>query len=159
MDKYGQQLRILGQGFYGVVTLHKYNGIKFAIKRMKLFEDADLLFDTTELSSSTIRELSVIKYMDHPNLLKAEEVIITGSDVYMVMKYMKYELLDMYKIMAVKRMTYQLLCAVAYMHNLDIIHRDLKPENIIIDENYNLCVGDFGLSRAIICFKYIAHMM
>ncbi|KAH9421652.1 Eukaryotic translation initiation factor 2 alpha kinase 4, partial [Dermatophagoides pteronyssinus] len=36
--------------------------------------------------------------------------------------------------------------ALAYIHGSGIIHRDLKPSNIFFDFDYNVKVGDFGLS-------------
>jgi len=40
---------------------------------------------------------------------------------------------------------------MSYLHNRTepIIHRDLKPRNIILDEDQELKVGDFGLSKLI----------
>ncbi|KZP07307.1 kinase-like protein [Athelia psychrophila] len=44
----------------------------------------------------------------------------------------------------------KLLCDVAtglaYLHSSLIIHGDLTPANVLIDENYNACLTDFGLS-------------
>lgn len=37
-----------------------------------------------------------------------------------------------------------------YTHSRDIIHCDLKSSNILIDRNWNIRVGDFGLSKKII---------
>jgi len=48
------------------------------------------------------------------------------------------------------RIMYQLLHAVAYMHELDVAHRDIKPENILFettDEDSPIKIIDFGLSR------------
>ena len=36
---------------------------------------------------------------------------------------------------------------IQYLHNKKIIYRDIKPENIMIDQNGNLKIADFGLSR------------
>lgn len=41
----------------------------------------------------------------------------------------------------------QLISAIKYLADVGVAHRDLKPENILFDEEFNLKVSDFGLSR------------
>ncbi len=41
----------------------------------------------------------------------------------------------------------QILLGVKHIHSNDIVHRDLSPRNIFLDENYNVKIGDFGLSK------------
>ena len=41
----------------------------------------------------------------------------------------------------------QILDAIKYSHNKNIIHRDLKPSNILIDEELNIKVIDYGVSK------------
>lgn len=36
---------------------------------------------------------------------------------------------------------------IKYLHEKNIIYRDIKPENILLDENGNIRIGDFGLSK------------
>ena len=44
----------------------------------------------------------------------------------------------------------QMLDTIYYLHNeMRICHRDIKPENILIDDNYNLKLGDFGFATSI----------
>ncbi len=42
---------------------------------------------------------------------------------------------------------YQVLRAFKYIHSANIIHRDLKPSNVLLNENCDLKICDFGLSR------------
>ena len=46
-------------------------------------------------------------------------------------------------------MTYNLLCAVKFIHSANIIHRDLKPCNILMNEDFQVQLCDFGLARGL----------
>jgi mitogen-activated protein kinase 1/3 len=42
---------------------------------------------------------------------------------------------------------YQILRGLKYIHSANVLHRDLKPSNLLINNNFNLKICDFGLSR------------
>ena len=41
----------------------------------------------------------------------------------------------------------QLISGVEYLHSRGVSHRDIKPENILLDDNDNVKISDFGMSR------------
>ena len=43
---------------------------------------------------------------------------------------------------------YNLLCSINFLHQTNIVHRDIKPANVLIDQNCNIKICDFGLSRS-----------
>ena len=99
--------------------------------------------------------------MNHPNIVKQYETIndVKNSKLYIVMEYCDGE--DLEKLILQKKfykqylneeliwdILFQTLRALNYIHNeKKILHRDIKPSNIFIDKDFNIKLGDFGLSK------------
>ena len=47
----------------------------------------------------------------------------------------------------IRKLIYQIICGLAYLHQLDIVHRDIKPENLLVSSQYGLKICDFGFAR------------
>lgn len=60
----------------------------------------------------------------------------------------------------ISQIAYQLLEAVAYMHDKNVCHRDIKPDNILYDQkNKQIKVTDFGESKATKEGRLVKQMM
>ncbi|KAG6739045.1 hypothetical protein POTOM_058682 [Populus tomentosa] len=98
------------------------------------------------------REISVMRKLNHPYIVKLIEVLASKTKIYCVMEYVKGG--ELFTKIAKGRFSEdlsrkyfrQLVSAVGYCHLRGVFHRDLKPENLLLDENGNLKVSDFGLS-------------
>ncbi|XP_019191370.1 PREDICTED: CBL-interacting serine/threonine-protein kinase 9 isoform X4 [Ipomoea nil] len=99
------------------------------------------------------REISTMKLIKHPNVLRIFEVLASKTKIYIVLEYANGgELFD--KIARHGRLKedeargyfQQLINAVDYCHSRGVYHRDLKPENLLLDSFGILKVSDFGLS-------------
>ena len=44
---------------------------------------------------------------------------------------------------------YNALCALNFMHTANLMHRDIKPANILVDNDCQIKLCDFGLSRSV----------
>ena len=53
----------------------------------------------------------------------------------------------------------QLAQAISYTHQQGIVHRDVKPENVLLQDNGNIALCDFGISKDIISNKYESTMV
>ena len=47
------------------------------------------------------------------------------------------------------RLSYNLLLALKYLEHVGVLHRDIKPGNILINEDCEIKLCDFGLSRVV----------
>lgn len=146
-EKY-KRIKTLGRGKFGVVYLASEGDAQkwVAIKKYTGLRDKDIPYQI-------LREISVMKVLQHPNLIQLSEVYEHGYDIEMIMEYGGDNLESFYRkttlserINILPQITQQILSACLYLHNSGILHRDLKPENILIkDGTIKLC--DFGLAK------------
>ncbi|KAH0465523.1 hypothetical protein IEQ34_005626 [Dendrobium chrysotoxum] len=141
--------RMLGQGTFAKVYYGK--NIKTAqTVAIKMIDKEKVL--KLGLMDQIKREISVMRLMNHPNIVDLYEVMATKKKIYFVMEYMKGgELFNKVakgrlKEDVARKYFQQLITAVEFCHSRGVYHRDLKPENLLLDENGNLKISDFGLS-------------
>jgi calcium-dependent protein kinase len=147
---------VLGSGISGLVRLvtHKATGVKYAVKCLDLG-----LVDTTEGLAQLREEIFIMCQLDHPNIVRLEEVYESHTEIYLVQELcFGGELFDRldeqpdyhYTEGECARLIKQMLCAVRYLHSKGIIHRDLKLENFLFSStaaDSELKMIDFGLSK------------
>mmetsp|Transcript_4819 Transcript_4819/g.5978 ORF Transcript_4819/g.5978 Transcript_4819/m.5978 type:complete len:297 (+) Transcript_4819:147-1037(+) len=151
MNKY-QTLEKIGQGTYGVVykAKDKKTAELLALKKIRL--DAE----DEGIPSTAIREISLLKQLQHENIVRLYDVVHTERKLTLVFEYLDQDLkkyLDAcgekgIEPFTVKSFLFQLLRGVAYCHDHRVLHRDLKPQNLLINMEGELKLADFGLARA-----------
>ena len=145
-------LKNLGEGTQGKVKLclDTETGKKVAIKIIK-----KSLFDTkTDFKRKILREIALMRFLDHPHLIKLYQVFESKNHLYMILEYAENGELYSYLVArrflkpeTAMRLFRQLIYAVEFLHTNSICHRDLKPENILLDSNNNIKLCDFGFAR------------
>lgn len=143
-------LKTIGKGNFARVMLarHLPTGSEVAIK----------IIDKTQLNANSLeklfREVSIMKILNHPNIVKLYEVIETEKTLYLAMEYINngevFEYLvknGRMKENVARQKFRQIVSAVQYLHSKNIIHRDLKAENLLLDSNLDVKIVDFGFSN------------
>mmetsp|Transcript_12453 Transcript_12453/g.18660 ORF Transcript_12453/g.18660 Transcript_12453/m.18660 type:complete len:302 (-) Transcript_12453:1355-2260(-) len=150
MERY-QKLAKIGEGTYGVVYKAKdrVREMIIALKRIRLEAEDE------GIPSTAIREISLLKELRHPNIVKLYDVVHTEKKLTLVFEYLDQDLkkyLDVceggLETSILKSFLFQLLTGVAYCHHHRVLHRDLKPQNLLINREGDLKLADFGLARA-----------
>ncbi|CAA3006263.1 mitogen-activated kinase homolog MMK2 [Olea europaea subsp. europaea] len=147
-------IRPVGRGACGIVcaAMNSETREEVAIKKI------GNAFDNRIDAKRTLREIKLLRHMNHDNVIAIKDIIRPPlkenfNDVYIV-----YELMDtdLHNIIRSNQpladdhcryFLYQILRGLKYVHSANVLHRDLKPSNLLLNANYDLKIGDFGLAR------------
>ena len=145
-----EKLDKLGEGTYGVVfkARDKTTNEIIAIKMIYLEQEEE------GIPPTSLREISVLSELKHPNIVELKEVINSTKSLTLVFEYMDKDLKNYLAVqrsplnpMLIKSYAYQILAGLCYCHCHGFIHRDLKPANLLLNRAGLIKLGDFGLSR------------
>jgi len=146
-----EKIKEVGSGTYAVVYKARNieNGKIYALKVIRMDESGD-----EGVPFTVIREISLLKRLKHPNIVRLHQVINTEKKgMTLVFEYLYC---DLKKYMVrekkiptneIKSFLYQLLQGTAFCHKNHVLHRDLKPQNLLINKTGELKLADFGLAR------------
>uniref|UniRef100_A0A9J7XHQ5 non-specific serine/threonine protein kinase n=1 Tax=Cyprinus carpio carpio TaxID=630221 RepID=A0A9J7XHQ5_CYPCA len=137
-------LKTIGKGNFAKVKLARHILTGSEVRSQECF-----LTD-----SGLSREVTIMKNLNHPNIVKLFEVIETEKTLFLVMEYASggevFDYLVAHGRMKEKEARAkfrQIVSAVQYCHQKHIVHRDLKAENLLLDADMNIKIADFGFSN------------
>jgi len=144
---------LLDSGTYGTVfrAICNKTGEIFALKKIKMQQSKD------GFPITSLRELALLMEIDHQNVVKAIEIVVSKRnirDIFMVMEFCDHDFGALLKIKKqpfalseLKCLMQQLLSGLSYMHANWMLHRDLKPSNLLLNSKGILKICDFGMAR------------
>ncbi|XP_023328097.1 cyclin-dependent kinase 2 [Eurytemora carolleeae] len=156
-----QKIEKIGQGTYGIVykALDKMTNELVAMKKIRLDTESE------GVPSTAMREISLLKELDHCAIVQLLDVVHADKAMYLVFEFLDKDLkrhLDDYvasrKIKnpsatgglpekLVRSYLKQICEGLSYCHSRGVLHRDMKPQNLLIDYEGRIKLADFGLAR------------
>lgn len=141
----------VGQGSYAVVYHGLWNGSDVAIK----------VYFGKDYSEGTLldykKEIDIMRRLRHPNVLLFMGACYSQERLAIVTEFLPrgslFKILHRSKqVLDIKRrlkMALDVARGMNYLHRRHppIMHRDLKSSNLLVDKNWTVKVGDFGLSK------------
>ena len=147
-------IHYVGEGTYGVVVsaLDVLTNTKVAIKKF-------VPFGHDVHTRRVWREIFILRNLGfHENIIDIKQLICVPNsvdevkEVYVVQSLMDF---DLFKLLNKQHLTtdhiryfvYQIFRGLKYIHSANILHRDLKPSNLLVNQNCDLKICDFSMSR------------
>ncbi|KAL4303993.1 hypothetical protein GQ457_10G026240 [Hibiscus cannabinus] len=147
-----EKLCVLGHGNYGTVykVRHRRTSAIYALKVVRGCDN-----DHRQPYDHPSYEIKILLTTDSPYVIECLGTYesISGEKA-IVMKYMDGGTLDTlvkangpFSESSISHIAYQVLSGLNYLHEFNIVHLDIKPSNLLVDQNMNVKIGDFGVSK------------
>ena len=155
----------LGKGSFGSVYKVEHKITK-EIRAMKIIKRNILSNNEKKINNKFVKEIQVLKELEHPNIVKIFEYYIDDHYHYIVTELLTggelYDTIVKCHRFNEKKAAYilrQIISALNYLHSHSIVHRDIKPENILVvksdkkskikydKDEINIKLIDFGASN------------
>ena len=160
MEKY-EPISYIGKGNFGSITKikRKIDG------KILVWKELNYGVMSEKDRNRIVSEVNILRELHHPNIVKYYDRIIDkkNTKLFIVMEYRPGG--DLSQLIKRNRKTKQYFSEdiiwkifsqvvsalyACHMHKEGkILHRDIKPSNIFIDQENNIKLGDFGLSRVL----------
>ena len=153
---------LIGIGGFGKVykVLNNETGETLAVKVINKKE-----INYNERVSSYKNEIfsfNMLTHINHENIIKAIELYENCENICCIYEYIPQNLTQFilcnknnFNVNIIKKISYQIICALNFMKKIGLIHQDLKSENVMVKydnniNNLNIKLIDFGLSKIIL---------
>ncbi|KYR00745.1 protein serine/threonine kinase [Tieghemostelium lacteum] len=137
----------VGRGGFGTVYLARSLTDKtkprIAIKKLPHLVKKEKKFN--------IKEIRVLEYANHPNIITYHDSYLVGDEMWIVMEFMEggtlTEACQQYPFQEsnIAYVAKEALQGLQYLHQNHLVHRDLKSQNIMMTTNGEIKLIDFGL--------------
>jgi len=151
-------LRELGSGGMGSVYLAEAVAEEIPKQLVAL---KVVRWTSQELSRRFLKEQSILRRLQHPNVARFLEAGATEEDrPYFVMEYVDGEPIHAYsrqrQLSTDARIgLFRQVCkAVAYLHQNLVVHRDLKPANVLVTADGTVKLVDFGIAKQLLSAEH-----
>lgn len=142
--------KVVGVGSYGKVRAawHRLTSSKVAIKTY----DKSKLKDPAHWKR-VHSEIKIMEQISHPRIARMYEAVETPKRMHLIMECLDGGNLCSY-VKAKRRLSeeeskrifFQILQAIEYLHSLGVSHRDVKLENVLFESDRDIKLIDFGFS-------------
>ncbi|ESL06012.1 protein kinase [Trypanosoma rangeli SC58] len=149
-------IRQLGKGSYAKVNLvqHCRNHNLYALKILRyknVSRARRALQGRFATDDDWLREIAVMKFVSHPNIVKLKEVIgdREAKKAYLIMEYCAKGPVHILgdpplPLEKVRKYSRDIMAGLLHFHNQYLFHRDIKPANCLVDDNEVVKIADFG---------------
>lgn len=129
-----------------VVAIKMINKLQFPLEKSDLID----------------KEISILKSLNHPNIIRITDIKKTSNNIYLVFEFCQMGDLENYikkcffnpitkkatvPESVAQKIIMQLSEAFKLMHEKNIVHRDLKLANILVTKDFIIKLADFGFAK------------